>query len=225
MYFALKRRGIPAKMIQYKDQPHGIGGHWNNVHRMINELEVVDRLPAKGTDLYVATHEIDVSDVIKIIKITSVGQASVFATINATGFAPIVGYAFPTDLALDPAGILYVTAGNNYPGTYWQVGPTGVVSVIPSYTARGPSSIEFDEFGDVFVTDAFADVMLKNGGTFAAYSNGLAFANGLLFGGGQLYALGSSILAVSSTAAFQPCRRTSREIHQLSSGIHRRTIS
>jgi dipeptidyl aminopeptidase/acylaminoacyl peptidase len=39
MYFALKRRGIPAKMIQYADQPHGIGGHWNNIHRMINELK------------------------------------------------------------------------------------------------------------------------------------------------------------------------------------------
>ena len=39
MYFALKRRGIPAKMIQYAGQPHGIGGHWNNVHRMINELK------------------------------------------------------------------------------------------------------------------------------------------------------------------------------------------
>jgi dipeptidyl aminopeptidase/acylaminoacyl peptidase len=39
MYFALRRRGVPAKMIQYAGQPHGIGGHWNNVHRMINELE------------------------------------------------------------------------------------------------------------------------------------------------------------------------------------------
>jgi dipeptidyl aminopeptidase/acylaminoacyl peptidase len=38
MYFALKRRGIPAKMIQYEGQPHGIAGHWNNVHRMLNEL-------------------------------------------------------------------------------------------------------------------------------------------------------------------------------------------
>jgi hypothetical protein len=26
-------------MIRYADQPHGIGGHWNNVHRMINELK------------------------------------------------------------------------------------------------------------------------------------------------------------------------------------------
>jgi dipeptidyl aminopeptidase/acylaminoacyl peptidase len=43
MYFALKRRGIPAKMIQYAGQPHGIGGHWNNVHRMINELKWWDR--------------------------------------------------------------------------------------------------------------------------------------------------------------------------------------
>ncbi len=39
MYFALRRRGIPAKMIRYDGQAHGIGGHWNNVHRMMNELE------------------------------------------------------------------------------------------------------------------------------------------------------------------------------------------
>ena len=39
MYFALRRRGVPAKMIRYAGQPHGIGGHWNNVHRMINELK------------------------------------------------------------------------------------------------------------------------------------------------------------------------------------------
>ena len=38
MYFALRRRGVPAKMIRYADQPHEIAGHWNNVHRMINEL-------------------------------------------------------------------------------------------------------------------------------------------------------------------------------------------
>jgi dipeptidyl aminopeptidase/acylaminoacyl peptidase len=43
MYFALKRRGIAAKMIQYEGQPHGISGHWNNVHRMINELQWFDR--------------------------------------------------------------------------------------------------------------------------------------------------------------------------------------
>ena len=39
MYFALRRRGVPAKMIQYAGQPHGIAGHWNNVHRMLNELK------------------------------------------------------------------------------------------------------------------------------------------------------------------------------------------
>ena len=38
MYFALRRRGIPAKMIQYEGQYHSISGHWNNVHRLINEL-------------------------------------------------------------------------------------------------------------------------------------------------------------------------------------------
>ncbi len=39
MYFALKRRGIPTKMIQYADMAHGIRGHWNNIHRMVNELK------------------------------------------------------------------------------------------------------------------------------------------------------------------------------------------
>jgi dipeptidyl aminopeptidase/acylaminoacyl peptidase len=48
MYFALKRRGVPAKMIRYADQPHGIGGNWNNVHRMINELQWWEKY-LKGT--------------------------------------------------------------------------------------------------------------------------------------------------------------------------------
>jgi dipeptidyl aminopeptidase/acylaminoacyl peptidase len=39
MYFALRRRGVPARMIRYAGQPHGISGNWNNVHRMINELQ------------------------------------------------------------------------------------------------------------------------------------------------------------------------------------------
>lgn len=38
MYTALKKLGVPAKMIQYAGMPHGIRGHWNNVHRMINEM-------------------------------------------------------------------------------------------------------------------------------------------------------------------------------------------
>jgi thiosulfate/3-mercaptopyruvate sulfurtransferase len=48
MYFALRRRGVPAKMIQYAGQPHGIGGHWNNVHRMIHELQWWDRWLGAG---------------------------------------------------------------------------------------------------------------------------------------------------------------------------------
>jgi acylaminoacyl-peptidase len=42
MYFALRRQGVPAKMIQYAGQPHGISGHWNNVHRMLSELKWFD---------------------------------------------------------------------------------------------------------------------------------------------------------------------------------------
>jgi dipeptidyl aminopeptidase/acylaminoacyl peptidase len=42
MYVALKKNGVPAKMIQYAGQPHGIAGSWNTVHRMINELRWFD---------------------------------------------------------------------------------------------------------------------------------------------------------------------------------------
>jgi len=48
MYFALRRRGVPAKMIQYAGQPHGISGHWNNVHRMLNELGWFEMYLKKG---------------------------------------------------------------------------------------------------------------------------------------------------------------------------------
>lgn len=42
-YFALKKNGVPAKIIRYEGQSHGIRGHWNNVHRMINELRWWDK--------------------------------------------------------------------------------------------------------------------------------------------------------------------------------------
>jgi dipeptidyl aminopeptidase/acylaminoacyl peptidase len=49
MYFALKRRGVPAKMIQYADQAHGIRGHWNNVHRTLNELRWWNKYLARAS--------------------------------------------------------------------------------------------------------------------------------------------------------------------------------
>ena len=42
MFVALKKNGIPAKVIQYQGMAHGITGSWNNVHRMINELRWID---------------------------------------------------------------------------------------------------------------------------------------------------------------------------------------
>jgi dipeptidyl aminopeptidase/acylaminoacyl peptidase len=42
MYVALKKNGVPAKVIQYKDMPHAISGSWNVVHRMINERRWLD---------------------------------------------------------------------------------------------------------------------------------------------------------------------------------------
>ncbi|MBL0172249.1 MAG: S9 family peptidase [Gemmatimonadaceae bacterium] len=43
MYVALKKNGVPTRMIQYADQPHAIGGLWNIVHRMLNERQWLDR--------------------------------------------------------------------------------------------------------------------------------------------------------------------------------------
>jgi len=43
LYVALRKNGVEAKMIQYADQPHGISGHWNNVHRMLNERGWFDK--------------------------------------------------------------------------------------------------------------------------------------------------------------------------------------
>jgi dipeptidyl aminopeptidase/acylaminoacyl peptidase len=43
MYVALKKNGIPAKMIRYEGQSHGIRGHWNSVHRAMNELRWFDQ--------------------------------------------------------------------------------------------------------------------------------------------------------------------------------------
>jgi dipeptidyl aminopeptidase/acylaminoacyl peptidase len=43
MYFALKKNGVPAKIIQYAGQPHGIAGHWNQIHRMLNERAWLDK--------------------------------------------------------------------------------------------------------------------------------------------------------------------------------------
>jgi dipeptidyl aminopeptidase/acylaminoacyl peptidase len=50
MYVALKKNGVPAKMIRYEGQPHSIGGSWNQVHRMLNERRWLDQyLKAKPT--------------------------------------------------------------------------------------------------------------------------------------------------------------------------------
>ena len=43
MFVALKKNGVPAKIIQYKDMPHSISGSWNQVHRMLNERQWLDQ--------------------------------------------------------------------------------------------------------------------------------------------------------------------------------------
>jgi dipeptidyl aminopeptidase/acylaminoacyl peptidase len=42
MYVALKKNGVPAKMIMYQGMPHSISGSWNVVHRMLNERQWLD---------------------------------------------------------------------------------------------------------------------------------------------------------------------------------------
>jgi dipeptidyl aminopeptidase/acylaminoacyl peptidase len=42
MYVALKKNGVPAKMIQYQGMAHGITGSWNIVHRLLNERQWLD---------------------------------------------------------------------------------------------------------------------------------------------------------------------------------------
>lgn len=43
MYVALKKNGVPTKMIVYEGMAHGITGSWNVVHRMLNERGWLDR--------------------------------------------------------------------------------------------------------------------------------------------------------------------------------------
>jgi len=38
LYTSLKKQRVPTKLIIYEGMAHGIRGHWNNVHRMMNEL-------------------------------------------------------------------------------------------------------------------------------------------------------------------------------------------
>jgi dipeptidyl aminopeptidase/acylaminoacyl peptidase len=39
LYTSLKKQGVPAKLIVYEGMAHSIRGHWNEVHRMMHELE------------------------------------------------------------------------------------------------------------------------------------------------------------------------------------------
>lgn len=49
LYVAIKKQGVPAKMIQYAGQSHGIAGAWNNVHRMLNERAWFDKYVKGGS--------------------------------------------------------------------------------------------------------------------------------------------------------------------------------
>ena len=42
-YVALKKNGVPASMVQYKDMPHSISGSWNQVHRLLHERQWIDQ--------------------------------------------------------------------------------------------------------------------------------------------------------------------------------------
>ena len=42
MYFALKKQRRAGEDDPVRRQPHGIAGTWNNIHRMLNELQWFD---------------------------------------------------------------------------------------------------------------------------------------------------------------------------------------
>jgi dipeptidyl aminopeptidase/acylaminoacyl peptidase len=42
MYVALKKNGVPAKVIRYDGKAHGINDAWNQVHRMLHERKWLD---------------------------------------------------------------------------------------------------------------------------------------------------------------------------------------
>jgi dipeptidyl aminopeptidase/acylaminoacyl peptidase len=48
MFVALKKNGVPAKVILYAGMAHGISGSWNVVHRMISELRWLETHLKKG---------------------------------------------------------------------------------------------------------------------------------------------------------------------------------
>ncbi len=48
MFVALKKNGVPAKVIQYEGMPHSISGSWNQVHRMLNELRWLNQWMGAG---------------------------------------------------------------------------------------------------------------------------------------------------------------------------------
>jgi len=55
LYTSLKKQGVPTKLIIYDGMAHGIRGHWNRVHRMMNELrwwetylKPTDTVPVSG---------------------------------------------------------------------------------------------------------------------------------------------------------------------------------
>ena len=49
LYTCLKKQRVPARLIIYEGQAHGIRGHWNQVHRMMSELGWWEMYLKEGT--------------------------------------------------------------------------------------------------------------------------------------------------------------------------------
>ena len=57
LYTSLKKQRVPTKLIIYEGMAHGIRGHWNNVHRMANELRWGDTYMKSATTVPVSDGE------------------------------------------------------------------------------------------------------------------------------------------------------------------------
>ena len=92
----------------------------------------------------------------RIRKISTAGEVSTLAGNGTAGYADGAGkdaeFDFPADIAIDPAGNLYVSDGNNK--RIRKITPTGEVSSLGDAIFSFPEGVAIDATGNLYVTDA-----------------------------------------------------------------------
>ncbi len=121
-----------------------------------------------------------------IRKITPAGEFKTFAgqvgkPSFVDGLGGAAGFNYPTGLALDSAGNLYIADKSN--NAIRSITPSGFVTTIPSGALSGPTSLVFDSLGNLFVLDSFNDRVQKIGPgptyNVSTFAGGFNSANGM----------------------------------------------